>query len=137
MHCVSPARRRFNSSAIRDAGRRNSRIVAVGSTVVRALEHAALLGPEVLTGEGLATQVLGAGSPLRVVDALLSGTHQKGSSHHELLRAFVDDRTLERTDEELELYGYLTHEFGDSVFVARPLPEKIAQPVAGEKVFQH
>ena len=55
----------------------------------------------------------------RVVDALLSGTHERGSSHHELLRAFADDETIDRMDQELNARGYLTHEFGDSVFVER------------------
>jgi S-adenosylmethionine:tRNA ribosyltransferase-isomerase len=117
------------AQAIRDARMRGSRVIAVGTTVVRALEHAASLAREVLPGEGLATQVLGAGSRLRVVDMLLSGTHQKGSSHHELLRAFVDDYTLESMDRELERHRYLTHEFGDSILVTRRLSRKIAQPV--------
>ena len=118
------------AQAIRDARKRKGRIVAIGTTVVRALEHAGSLDREVVAGERLATQIMGAGSRLRVVDALLSGTHQKGSSHHELLRAFVDDRTLDRMDLELERRGYLTHEFGDSILVDRcRLSEQIVQPV--------
>jgi S-adenosylmethionine:tRNA ribosyltransferase-isomerase len=84
---------------------------------VRALEHAASLDRAVPAGERLATQTLGAGSRLRVADALVSGTHEVGSSHHELLRAFVDEPTLERMDQELESHGYRTHEFGDSILV--------------------
>ena len=107
------------SQAIHDARTRDGRIVAIGTTVVRALEHAASFDCAVAPGEGLATQAIGAGSRLRIVDVLLSGTHEAGSSHHELLRAFVDDATLRRMDEQLESRGYRTHEFGDSILVER------------------
>ena len=56
---------------------------------------------------------------LRVVDAILSGTHEPGSSHYELLRAFATTTTLGRIDRELDARGYRTHEFGDSVFLDR------------------
>jgi S-adenosylmethionine:tRNA ribosyltransferase-isomerase len=95
------------------------RIIAVGTTVVRALEDAALRNGEVRSGEGLATQRLGPTSSLRVVDAILSGTHEPGTSHYELLRAFLDDATLSRTSAELNAGGYRTHEFGDSVLIER------------------
>ena len=78
-------------------------------------------------GERLATQRLGASSKLRIVDAILSGTHERGTSHHELLRAFVDDETLGRIDQELNARDYQTHEFGDSVFLertAKPNPHR-------------
>ena len=42
---------------------------------------------------------------LRVVDAILSGTHERGTSHYELLRAFADDATLTRIDQALEATG--------------------------------
>ena len=98
----------------------HGRIIAIGTTVVRALEHtAAIFDGFVSPGERLATQRLGASSRLRIVDAILSGTHERGSSHYELLRAFVDDETLARIDQELNARHYRTHEFGDSVFVER------------------
>jgi len=56
---------------------------------------------------------------LRIVDAILSGTHEPGSSHYELLRAFADDATLRQVVNELDSYGYKTHEFGDSVLIER------------------
>ena len=105
------------AQAVRDGKARSGRVVAIGTTVVRALEHAASVDCTVPAGERLATQTLGAGSRLRVVDALVSGTHEVGSSHHELLRAFVGEPTLERMDQELESHGYRTHEFGDSILV--------------------
>jgi S-adenosylmethionine:tRNA ribosyltransferase-isomerase len=108
---------------------RGGRVVAVGTTVVRALEHAALPGRSgpparrtrsrggVRAGDGLATQGIGAATRLRVVDAILSGTHEPGTSHYELLRAFTDDATLGRANSELSARGYRTHEFGDSVLI--------------------
>ena len=86
---------------------------------MRALEHAAAADGTLRAGEGVATQRLGPESRLRVVDAILSGTHERGTSHYELLRAFLDDETLLRTTGELDARGYLTHEFGDSVLIER------------------
>jgi S-adenosylmethionine:tRNA ribosyltransferase-isomerase len=105
------------ASAIRSVRRRGGRIVAIGTTVIRALEHAARCDGEVRPGDGLATGRIDASTPLLIVDAILSGTHERGTSHHELLRAFADDQLLDRIDEELNAEGYRTHEYGDSVFI--------------------
>jgi S-adenosylmethionine:tRNA ribosyltransferase-isomerase len=116
---------------ISQAQMHDARVVAIGTTVVRALEHsAATFGGEVPAGHRIATQKIGAGSRLRVVDAILSGTHDRGTSHYELLRAFVDDETLGRVDEELNCHGYYSHEFGDSIFV-----ERVASAKHADKVF--
>ena len=105
--------------AVRHAQMRGRRVIAVGTTVVRALEHAAQSDSFVRSGFGLATQRIGTDTPLRVVDAILSGTHEPGTRHYHLLRAFVDDATLRGLDRELNLHNYRTHEFGDSIFVER------------------
>ncbi|MGA7312416.1 MAG: S-adenosylmethionine:tRNA ribosyltransferase-isomerase [Silvibacterium sp.] len=111
---------RSTALMIEHAQASSARIIAIGTTVVRALEHtAAMFDGIVPSGERLATQRLGASSRLRIVDAILSGTHEPGTSHYELLRAFVDDETLGRIDRELNAYDYRTHEFGDSVFLER------------------
>ena len=105
---------------IKHAKALGGRIIAIGTTVVRALEHtAAMFDGVVPFGERLATQRLGASSRLRIVDAILSGTHERGTSHYELLRAFVDDEILGHIDYELNARDYRTHEFGDSVFLER------------------
>jgi S-adenosylmethionine:tRNA ribosyltransferase-isomerase len=98
---------------------RGGRIVAVGTTVVRALEHAAARDGLVQAGEAVATQRITKASRLRIVDAILSGTHEPGTSHYELLRAFADDDVLASASAELDAFGYRTHEFGDSIFVER------------------
>jgi S-adenosylmethionine:tRNA ribosyltransferase-isomerase len=105
------------AEAIARTRARGGRIVAIGTTVVRALEHAAAKDGVVRAGAGVATQRIDAATTLRVVDAILSGTHEPGTSHYELLRAFVDAQTLRRIDSELEARGYRTHEFGDSVLI--------------------
>ena len=87
--------------------------------VVRALEHAASCDGEVRAGDGQATQRIGPATRLRVVDAILTGAHEPGTSHFELLRAFTDDVTLGRANHELDAHAYRTHEFGDSVLIER------------------
>jgi S-adenosylmethionine:tRNA ribosyltransferase-isomerase len=107
------------AAAILEARRQGGRVTAIGTTVVRALEHAAARDGVVHPGEALANQRLGPASSLRVVDAILSGTHEPDSSHYQLLRAFADDATLAEVTVALEAQGYRTHEFGDSMFVER------------------
>jgi len=108
-------------AAVQAARERGDRVVAIGTTVARALEHAAAQPGGLRAGPGVATNRLGRSTRLGVVDALVSGTHEPGSSHHELLRAFVSEATLDRIDAALgsPSPGYRTHEFGDSVLVER------------------
>ena len=106
------------ASAIGRARSRGARIVAIGTTVVRALEDASR--PDgVRAGAGVATRRLGSESRLQVVDAIVTGIHEPGTSHYELLRSFVDDCTLERVHHELAEHGYRIHEFGDSTLLER------------------
>lgn len=95
------------------------RVIAIGTTVVRALEHAALPHGRVRAGDGVATGRIGPATRLRVVDAIVSGTHEPGTSHYELLRAFQDDDALAALSSELDAQGYQTHEFGDFVWLSR------------------
>lgn len=105
--------------AINRTRARGGRVVALGTTVTRALEHAASQGPALRAGDGIADQRIGASTRLRVVDTLISGTHEPGTSHYELLRAFASDAVLRRASGLLERRGYRTHEFGDSVLIER------------------
>jgi S-adenosylmethionine:tRNA ribosyltransferase-isomerase len=107
------------AESTRVAKSRGGRIVAIGTTVVRSLEHAACEDGFVTPGFGVANQRIGADTVLRVVDAIVSGTHEPGSSHHELLRAFASDVSLTHAQDELERCHYTTHEFGDSVLIER------------------
>jgi S-adenosylmethionine:tRNA-ribosyltransferase-isomerase (queuine synthetase) len=103
--------------AIAKARARGGRVIAVGTTVVRALEHAASRNGVVRSGEGVATGRIEAASPVRIVDVLLSGTHEPGSSHYDLLSAFATSRVLESMSLTLDAAGYRTHEFGDAVWL--------------------
>ena len=58
---------------------------------MRALESAADADGTVRVGEGAASGHIARGTKLRVADAILTGVHQPGESHYELLRAFADD----------------------------------------------
>jgi S-adenosylmethionine:tRNA ribosyltransferase-isomerase len=53
------------------------------------------------------------------VDAVLTGVHQPGESHYELLRAFADDTVLDRVRAAVEERDYHPHEFGDSLLIER------------------
>jgi len=107
------------AASIRRARRDGGRVIAIGTTVVRALESAAARDASVHAGAGIATLRLGASTPLQVVDAILSGTHEPGTSHFELLRAVAGDAALGRMSEALEIGRFRTHEFGDSIFIER------------------
>jgi S-adenosylmethionine:tRNA ribosyltransferase-isomerase len=104
---------------IRRSQASGGRVIAIGTTVVRALEHAVYVHGSIEETTGLATNKIGSATALRVVDAVLSGAHEPGTSHHHLLSAFVDRDTLFKMDQALEHYVYRTHEFGDSVFVEK------------------
>jgi S-adenosylmethionine:tRNA ribosyltransferase-isomerase len=104
---------------IRLARAAGGRLIAIGTTVVRALEHSVSIHGSLRETTAVATNRIGGATELRVVDAILSGTHEPGTSHHQLLSAFVDQRTLAKMDQILLQHAYRTHEFGDSVFVEK------------------
>jgi len=104
-------------AAIAAAKARGGRVVALGTTVTRALEHAAGMPGGPRAGDGVATQRIGPDTELLTVDAVVSGAHEVGESHYALLGAFADAVVLERMSQALEAHGYRTHEFGDSVLV--------------------
>ena len=107
------------ATAIARTRSRGGKIIAIGTTVVRALEAAAKRDGKVHTGDGIATGRIEPDTEIKIVDAILSGVHQPGESHFELLRAFTDDFSLDRAAAELESQQYRAHEFGDSVLIER------------------
>jgi S-adenosylmethionine:tRNA ribosyltransferase-isomerase len=101
--------------ATRAAG---GRVVAVGTTVVRALEGRALQAGGTLTpGEGVTDLLMGPGFVPRVVDGLLTGMHEPTASHYALLQAFAPLPLLREAGQVAEKRGYLGHEFGDSALI--------------------
>ena len=107
------------AATIEAAKRRSGRVIAIGTSVVRALEFAANADGTVRAGEGRASGRIARGVRLRVVDAILTGVHQPGESHYDLLRAFADDRALDHVRAAVEERGYRAHEFGDSLLIER------------------
>jgi S-adenosylmethionine:tRNA ribosyltransferase-isomerase len=93
---------------------RAGRIVAVGTTVTRALETVADPDGFVRAGHGWTDLVLGEARPARVVDGLVTGWHEPGASHVHLLEAVAGQDLVARAYEHAEREGYLWHEFGDS-----------------------
>ncbi len=104
--------------AIAETRRGGHRVVAAGTTVVRALEGSAKLhGGELLPGEGTTDLRIDALFRPRVVDGLLTGLHELGSSHRELTRAFAPEPLLARAWAHADARGYQDHEFGDVCLV--------------------
>ncbi len=110
---VPPATSRLVNSA-RTAG---SRVVAVGTTVVRALETVASLDGTVSPGHGWTDLVLGRDRPARAVSGLISGLHEPEASHLSLLEAVAGAGLVGRTYDAAVREHYLWHEFGDSTLL--------------------
>jgi S-adenosylmethionine:tRNA ribosyltransferase-isomerase len=102
--------------AVRAARAAGGRVIAAGTTVVRALESAAADG-ELRAGPGVATLRLGPAHARRAVDGLLTGVHESGTSHFALLGAFAPPPLLEEALRHADQHGYLGHEFGDAMLV--------------------
>jgi S-adenosylmethionine:tRNA ribosyltransferase-isomerase len=90
------------------------RVIAIGTTVVRALESVAQDDGSVSPGEGWTTLVVTPERGLHAVDGLLTGWHEPEASHLQILRAAAGDDLLERSYRAALRHGYLWHEFGDS-----------------------
>lgn len=99
---------------INEAKSRGGRIVAVGTTVVRALETIADADGRVRAEKGSTCLRITPGYRLRVVDGLLTGFHEPQASHLDLLTAFMPPERLGPVYEEALRERYLWHEFGDA-----------------------
>jgi len=117
------------AAAIAAAKASGGSVVAIGTTVVRALESAATADGGARAGDGIATGRIGPDTPLEVVDAILTGVHQAGESHFELLRAFAGDDLLDRIAAAFISGDFRAHEFGDSMLLER-------QPAAASRKAQ-
>jgi S-adenosylmethionine:tRNA ribosyltransferase-isomerase len=111
---------RFTSERIDLVRRMGGRVIAVGTTVVRALESAAMGTPE-----GWTDLVIEPDAPIESLDGLLTGFHDRDSSHLAMLEAIAGRELLERSYAEAAGAGYLRHEFGDMHLILR-------EPARGE-----
>ena len=89
------------------------RVIAVGTTVVRALESAALATGEVVAGAGWTDLVVTPEGGVRSIDGLLTGWHEPAASHLQLLEAVAGRDLLCASYRAALEHGYRWHEFGD------------------------
>lgn len=90
------------------------RVIAVGTTVTRALETVAKLDGRVRGDSGWTELVLGPDRPARVVDGLITGWHEPDASHVQLLEAVAGRALVARAYAAAAAGRYRWHEFGDS-----------------------
>jgi S-adenosylmethionine:tRNA ribosyltransferase-isomerase len=103
--------------AIKLTHRNGGRIIACGTTVVRALEGSRNGG--LIAGEGQTDLVIDGSFQLQVVDGILTGIHDPAQSHFRLLRAFAGEGLLRRSWRHAAAAGYTCHEFGDVALIIR------------------
>jgi S-adenosylmethionine:tRNA ribosyltransferase-isomerase len=103
--------------AVTETRARGGRVVAVGTTVVRALEGAALKDGGLRAGPGETDLIITPAFRPRVIDGILSGAHAAHESHFSLLAAFAGPNLLAAAAAHAERAGFLTHELGDSMLV--------------------
>ena len=96
------------------ARRHGARVVAVGTTVARALESVARPDGSVSAGAGWTDLVLSPDRPARVVSGLITGLHEPEASHLLLLEAVAGPALVQRVYDAAVDHRYLWHEFGDS-----------------------
>jgi S-adenosylmethionine:tRNA ribosyltransferase-isomerase len=102
------------AQVVEDVRRRGGRVVAVGTTVTRALETVTATDGSVTAGEGWTDLVLGPDRPARAVNGLVTGWHAPGASHLRLLEAVAGTELVRTAYDEASRSDYLWHEFGDS-----------------------
>ena len=90
------------------------RVVAVGTTVVRALESAVDARGRVHPAEGWTDVVIGPERGVRAVDGLVTGWHEPTASHIDMLLAVAPEALVVEAYERAWAAGYRWHEFGDS-----------------------
>ena len=101
------------SHRINDARRRGGRVVAIGTTVVRALESVVDEHGHVHPSEGWTETVVSPERPVRSIDGFLTGWHEPEASHLAMLEAIAGRPLLEASYAAALEEGYLWHEFGD------------------------
>jgi len=93
------------------------RVIATGTTVVRALESVARQDGTVSAGGGWTNLVVTPERGLRTIGGLITGLHESESSHLDLLRSVAGEELLARSYREAIDHGYRWHEFGDSQLI--------------------
>ncbi len=99
--------------AVNQAHKDGKRVIAVGTTVVRALETIADASGATHPGEGWTKLIITSRSDVRTVDGILTGWHEPKATHLSMLEAIAGRSHLEITYREALENKYLWHEFGD------------------------
>ncbi len=107
------------ANRINDTRRHGGRVVAVGTTVVRALESVVDEGGKVHPATGWSEKIVTPDQPVLSIDALLTGWHEPEASHLAMIEAVAGRELLERCYAAALEEGYLWHEFGDVHLVLR------------------
>jgi S-adenosylmethionine:tRNA ribosyltransferase-isomerase len=97
-----------------------NRVIAVGTTVVRALESAADGRGRIVAAKGWTDLVITPQRGLKFVDGMLTGFHEPRSSHLSLLETLVGKQHVDRAYAAALADRYLWHEFGDSHLLLAP-----------------
>jgi S-adenosylmethionine:tRNA ribosyltransferase-isomerase len=101
------------AEAVHRANERGGRVIAVGTTVVRALESSADESGALIASQGWTELVITPERGVRFVDGLLTGFHEPKASHLAMLEAIAGREHLRKTYAAALESGYLWHEFGD------------------------
>ncbi|HEX9546040.1 MAG TPA: S-adenosylmethionine:tRNA ribosyltransferase-isomerase [Acidimicrobiales bacterium] len=104
----------WTADLVNDARRRGSRVIAVGTTAVRALETVVDKRGRVHPGSGWTDVVVTPARGVRAVDGMITGWHEPQASHLAMLEAIAGRPLLERSYMEALAARYRWHEFGDS-----------------------
>lgn len=102
------------AAAVNAAHAESRHVVAVGTTVVRALETAVDRQGVVHPSSGWTDLVISPTHPVRAVDGLLTGWHEPEASHLAMLEAVAGRDILNLAYDAAQAAGYRWHEFGDS-----------------------
>jgi S-adenosylmethionine:tRNA ribosyltransferase-isomerase len=98
---------------VRETKWNKRRVVAVGTTVVRALESSVDGDGFVVASRGWTDFVITPERPVRVIDGLLTGFHETRATHLAMLEAIAGREQISEAYAEALGSGYLWHEFGD------------------------
>jgi S-adenosylmethionine:tRNA ribosyltransferase-isomerase len=104
---------RATAAAVNAARAEGRRVIAVGTTVVRALETA-WDGGSVRPLRGFTRAYIHPARGAHVVDGLITGLHDPVTSHLAMLYAIAGQEMIRSAYGEAVSHGYLWHEFGDS-----------------------
>ena len=104
-------------AAVRDARARGGRVLAVGTTVVRALEGSFAQRGGLRAEAGVTSLRIGPGFVPRTTDGVFTVMHEAGTSHARLMSAYAPLALLDRAWNDAAARGYLGHELGDSTLI--------------------